>query len=204
MLDKNTLSAGILLVGIYVFVAQPFATTIATAGISVLLYAVTKSEAIVLGFMLASLFIRDINRLFIPTAADPVGYEGFQTRDAQSVHTRLEEINTRAPLAPKVETITGVLESPHILDNTPLMSMDVKDGVPGASIPASSKGYPSIKPVAESNIPVPNGSVDTVPMANPVLQNGPDNRSVNTALLDEGTDVEDSSEITGVTTHAAV
>lgn len=65
-LDKNTLIGGIFLVGLYSLVAQPLATTMATVGISVLLYMLVKSEVIVLGFMLASLFIRDLNKLFLP------------------------------------------------------------------------------------------------------------------------------------------
>jgi len=206
ILDKNTLTGGILIVAIYVFVTKSFATSLATAGISVLLFALTKSESLVLGFMLASLFIRDLNRLFIPRSPDPVGVEAFQDRDAQNVHTRIESVGNKAPLQPKVENITGVLESPDILDNTPLMAMDGKDGVPGASIPASAKGRPTILPVAEGFMPAPNGSVDANPMANPVLQNGEDQQGVNTALFDKGTDMEEgySSDVTGLTTQVAV
>jgi hypothetical protein len=206
MLDRNTLTAGILLVAIYVFVSFPLATSIATIGISILLYAVTKSEGIVLGFMVASLFIRDINRLFIPRAPEPVGVEGFQARDAQTVQTRLETEGNKGPLQPKVENITGVLESPHILDNTPLMAMDGKDGVPGSSIPASAKGRPIILPVAESFVPAPPGSMETNPMPNPYLQNGEDKNALNTSLFDKGTDIEDgeSADITGLTNDASV
>jgi hypothetical protein len=203
ILDRNTLTGGILLVAIYVFVSQSFATTVATAGISVLLYAVTKSEGIVLAFMIASLFVRDLNRLFIPRAPSPVGYEGFQARDPVNVHTRIESVKQPAP---KVETITGVLESPNILDNTPLMAMDGTHGVPGASIPASAKGRPTINPIAESFVPAPNASVESNPMENPILQNGVDTEAVTTSLFNKGTDMAagDSSDMTGVTTHAGV
>ena len=184
-LDKNTLTGGILLVALYIVVAQPLATTLATVGISVLLFAVTRSEALVLGFMLASLFIRQINRLFIPN--EPVGVEGFQARDAVSVNTRIEAVSQKQP---HVQNITGVLESPDILDNTPLMAMDGADGVPGASIPASSKGRALIYPVAEGFVAVPNGSVDTNPMANPYLQGGEDEEAVEAAMMDRGTDMK--------------
>lgn len=184
-LDKNTLAGGILLVGLYIVVAQPFATTLATVGISVLLFAVTKSEAIVLAFMLASLFVRHINRLFIPS--EPVGIEAFQARDPVNVHTRIEAVANKPP--PPVQNITGVLESPHILDNTPLMAMDGADGVPGASIPASSKARALIHPVAEGFQNAPNASVDANPIANPVLQYGEDDEAVDTAMLDQGTDI---------------
>jgi hypothetical protein len=185
-LDKNTLSGGILLVALYIIVAQPLATTLATAGISVLLFAVTKSEALVLGFMVATIFIRDLNRLFIPRA-EPVGVEGFQARDPVNVNTRIEAVSQKQP---HVQNITGVLESPDILDNTPLMAMDGGDGVPGASIPASSKGRALIHPVAEGFVAPPNGSVDANPMANPYLQNGEDDEAVESAMMDRGTDLK--------------
>lgn len=184
-LDKNTLTGGILLVAIYIVVAQPLATTLATAGISVLLFAVTKSEMIVLAFMIASLFIREINRLFLPR--EPVGIEAFQSRDAVNVHTRIEAIANKPP--PPVQSITGVLESADILDNTPLMAMDGSDGVPGASIPASSKGRGQIHTMPEGFQGAPLTSVDTNPIANPVLQDGEDEEAVSTAMLDQGTDI---------------
>ena len=207
MLDKNTLTGGILLVAIYIFVSQTLSTAIATAGISILLYALTKSEALILGFMLASLFIRDLNRLFIPGRPDPVGIEAFQARDGQSIHSRIEEVKNKAPLQPKVQNITGVLESPDILDNTLLMAMNGSHGVPGASIPASSKGRVMIHPVAEGFVPTPDGSIDKNPMENPFLQNGVDNSAVDASLLENITDMEDeeeSSELGGLTTDAAV
>jgi len=185
-LDKNTLTGGILLVGVYSLVAQPLATTMATVGISVLLYMLLKSEAIVLGFMLASLFIRDLNNLFLPRYPEPVGIEAFQVRDAPSVHARLESVKQNVP---KVATITGVLESPDILDNTPLQAMDSlgKEGVPGASIPASAKARVMINPIAEAFMGAPNESVDRNPMENPHLHNGPDTEAINASLIDEGT-----------------
>jgi hypothetical protein len=184
LLDKKTLAGGILLVALYIFVTQPFATTMATAGISILLFALTKSEMIVLAFMIASLFIRHMNRLFIPNS--PVGVEAFQSRDAVNVHARIQSVaNQPVP----VQNITGVLESPDILDNTPLMAMDGSHGVPGASIPASSKARVLINPVAEGFQNTPNMSVDANPTANPVLQYGEDEEAVNTAMLDNGTDI---------------
>jgi hypothetical protein len=203
MLDRNTLTGGIFLVALYIVVSYPVATILATGGLSILLYAVTKSEAIVLGFMLASLFIRDLNRLFIPRAQEPVGVEAFQVRDAPSVTARLEKAKV---VTPKVESITGVLESPHILNNTPLQAMNVEDGVPGASIPASSKGRQLIRPLEEGFVGAPNMSMDMNPVANPFLQDEEDDEAVETSLITKGTDMtmDDSSEIDGLTNHAAM
>ena len=186
-LDKNTLTGGILLVGVYILVTQPLTTAFATAGMCVLLFAVLRSEGVVLGFMLASLFIRDLNKLFVPRASEPVGVEAFQVRDAPSVHTRIEEVRQQAPLAPKVQEITGVLESPNILDNTPLLAMDelAKEGVPGASIPASAKARVRIPTQSEGFANSPNESIDRPPMENPPLQNGPDTEAVGASLADD-------------------
>jgi hypothetical protein len=202
-LDKNTLIGGIFLVGLYSLVAQPLATTMATVGISALLYMLVKSEVIVLGFMLASLFIRDLNKLFLPH--EPVGIEAFQVRDAPSVHARLESVKQNIP---KVATVTGVLESPDILDNTPLQAMDSlgREGVPGASIPASAKARVMINPIAEAFMGAPNESVDRNPMENPPLQNGPDAEAVNASLIDDGTAMTEpevpSSDMAGMNTNA--
>jgi hypothetical protein len=197
-LDKNTLTGAILLVALYIFVTQPLTTSFATAGISVLLFAVLRSEGVVLGFMLASLFIRDLNKLFIPRPFEPVGVEAFQVRDAPSVHTRIESVKQDAPLAPKVQEITGVLESPNILDNSPLLAMDTlaKEGVPGASIPASSKARVRIPTPAEGFSNSPNESVDRPPMENPPLQNGPDTDAVDTSLVEYGATMDGAEDVT--------
>jgi len=202
-LDKNMLSAAILFVGIYIIAVQPFATTLATAGIGIIIYTLTKSQEIVLGFMIASIFIRGLNRI-VSLRSDPVGVEAFQDRSAESIHTRLKTVENKHPLAPKVEAITGVLESPHILDNTPLQAIDslAREGVPGASIPASSNAHVRIHPPAEGFVDVPNGSVYNNPKANPVLQNGDDDEALNTSLVGKGTDMAEplvvSSDMAGM------
>ena len=178
VLDKNMLSAGILLVGLYIFAVQRLTTALATVGLSVALYAITHSEGIVLGFMLATLFVKEFNSLF--KAPEPVGIEGFQARNAQSVHTRLEDVKV---VAPKVAAITGVLESPSILDNMPLQAMDTltKEGVPCTSIPASAKARVLIYPKAEGFIPMRNDSENTLREA-PYLHGGMDNEGLTDAL----------------------
>ena len=193
---------------LYALVTKPLATTLAMIGISVLLYMLTRSEVIVLGFVVASLFIRDLNRLFIPKAPEPVGVEAFQARDAPSVHTRIQEVKLPVPLSPKVENITGVLESPEILDNSPLQAMGslAAEGVPGASIPASAKARVLIYPPAEGFQDAPNMSIDRNPMQNPYLQNGEDEDALNASLIRKGTDMSEpnvpSSDMTGATTNA--
>jgi hypothetical protein len=179
VLDKNTLLAGILFVGVYVFAVQTLPTALATVGLSLALYAITKSEGIVLGFMLATLFVKQYNALF--KAPEPVGIEAFQAKDAPSIHARIEHV--RAPL-PKVQPITGVLESPNILNNMPLQAMDkmMKDGVPCTSIPASAKSRVLIYPKNEGFVPVPSASIENNLREAPYLQGGMDMDGVHDAL----------------------
>lgn len=190
-LDKNILMAGILLVGLYIFAVQTLPTALATTGLSIALYAITKSEGIVLGFMLATLFVKQYNNLF--RAPEPVGIESFQVRDAPSIHARLEQVRTTEPLAPKVQTITGVLESSSILDSMPLHAMDqmMKEGVPCASIPASAKARVLIYPKAESYVPAAPGSIETPIRATPYLQYGMDREGMTDALAHDISETTD-------------
>ena len=179
ILDKNILTAGILLVGLYIFSVQPLPTALATTGLSIALYAISRSEGIVLGFLLATLFIKEYNALF--KGPEPVGVEAFQVKDAPSIHTRLEQV--RVP-TPKVQAITGVLESPSILDNMPLQAMDqmMKEGVPCTSIPASAKARVLIYPKAEGFVPMRSNAIENTMREAPYLHGGMDEEGMNDAL----------------------
>jgi hypothetical protein len=128
--------------------------------------------------------------------------EGFQSKDPVSVHTRLEAVKLSAP---KVENITGVLESPSILDNTPLQAMDslASEGVPGASIPASAKARVLIYPPSEHSMPRKE-SMQNELVSNPYLQTGQDRMAEEVARAEKGTDIyaQDSSSIEGVAAGA--
>jgi hypothetical protein len=184
LLDKNTLMAGILFVGLYIFAVQTFTTALATIGLSIVLYSITRSEGIVLAFMLATLFVKEYNNLF--KAPEPVGIEAFQVKDAQSIHTRLETVRTEAPLAQKVDSITGVLESSSILHNMPLQGTEqlTKEGVPCTSIPASAKARVLIYPKTEGFIPARNASIENNLREVPYLNGGIDNEGLQDALAD--------------------
>jgi len=188
-LDKNILSAGILLVGLYIFAVQTLYTALATTGLSLILFAITKSEGIVLAFMLATLFIKQFNMLF--TSPEPVGIEAFQTKTAPSIQARLEDVRTTVPLAPKVQNITGVLESPTILDNMPLQAMDTltKEGVPCTSIPASAKARVLIYPKTEGFIPARNMGAENSMREAPYLQGGVDSEAEVGALAHDLADL---------------
>jgi hypothetical protein len=203
-LDKNILTAGILFVGLYIFAVQSLATALATVGLSIILFVVTKSEGLVLAFMLATLFLKQFNVMF--KNPEPVGIEAFQTKDAPSIHARLEQVRTPAPLAPKAPSITGVLESPDILNNMPLQAMDTltKEGVPCTSIPASAKARVLIYPPSEDSVPALKESLNMLPKDNPYLQTGQDRLAEEVAHAQRGTDLyaPDSGALDGVAAGA--
>lgn len=190
---KQTFMAAVVLVSLYVVYSKPFATALATIGLSCILYAVSGSYELVLAFLLVSLLIKDINRLISPKR-EPVGIEAFQVKDPSSVHTRIETVKQEAPLSPHVQNVTGVLESITVLDKEALLPMEMlaKEGVPGASIPASAKARALIYPPSELSVGRPNGSPNSNPVANPYLQNGQDREGVETSLFERGTDGMDS------------
>jgi hypothetical protein len=222
--DKKLLPAALLLVGLYILYVQKFETALATYGIGLLIFVVTDSKELVLAFFAASIFIKPLNRIFSSLwKTDPVGIEAFQARDAPSITARLESVKQDGPLKPKVDqkapilplfkqtiepgAITGVLESPSILDNSPLQGIASlgKEGVPGVSIPASAKARALIYPPAETSVPPVRESMDNPPMNNPYLQNGPDMEGVNGALIDRGTDMLGGTpgyEMEGMTTDS--
>ncbi len=175
---------------------QSFGVFLTLLGAAAIVFAMTNSYLYVALIFAAGLVIKACQAprfVGIPATGYPAGapLEPFQVKDPVSVQKRLEEVRTAAPLQPKVATVTGVLESPSILDNVPLQPMQelASEAVPGASIPASAKARVLIYPPAEGFVPAPNGSQERGPKENPYLQNGPDHEGGATALLEKGTDM---------------
>jgi len=123
--------------------------------------------------------------------------EGFQAKDAVSVQKRVVDVRQGAPLAPKVDSPTGVLESADILDNVPLQQPT--DAGTVSSVPSSTFGSAMIQPPPESSVPIPSTRENFL-SANPVLQNGPDHGAVVTALEPLGTGAAADASVAGVTT----
>lgn len=200
----------IVLAVAYSLYTVPLNTALMGIGAGAILYAVTKSKYIFLGVLLIMIVMKNFTRVVTaataPTAPAapvpvpvPVPIEGFQARDPVDVHTRIENVKGNAPLKPKVENITGVLESPHILDNTPLQGMP-GDGLPGASIPASARARVLIYPPSEETMPAPKESVRLDPKTNPYLHTGQDRLAEEVSMAQKGTDLyaEDSATLDGV------
>jgi hypothetical protein len=202
---KEILQGLVVIVGAYLLYSKPLGTALTAIGLGAIVFAFTKMYEIVLIVFTIALLAKPANKMFKP---EPLisGQEGFQARDAPTVQARLESVHTKAPLAPKVHQVTGVLESADILDNSPLQAFDHENGLPGASIPASAKARVAIYTPNEGFVAAPNGSVETAPMENPVLQNGQDGASIETALANEGADMPEpevaSSDMAGVASNA--
>ena len=207
----------IVLAAAYSLYTVPLNMALMGIGAGAILYAVTKSKYIFLGVLLILIVLKNFTRaVTIATApatapataatADTVPTfpaEGFQARDPVNVHTRIENVKGKAPLAPKVENITGVLESADILDNSPLQGMPT-DGLPAASIPASARARVLIYPPSEETMPAPKESVRLDPKTNPYLHTGQDRLAEEVSLAQKGTDLyaEDSATLDGVAAGA--
>lgn len=201
-LEKKVLPVVLLALVIYIVYSRRLSTAIATIGVGALLYALTDSKVVVAIFFVGSLLLNGRSK------PEPMGIEAFQVRDAKSIHARIESAKGPGPLAPKVDHVTGVLESPEILDSAPLQGHAAPD-VEGASItsipaPASAKASVAIYAPAEDTIPASRVSENAHPTANPFLQNGEDVEGVVTSMFERGTDLMKpavgSSDVAGVGT----
>ena len=181
---------------VYGLVTFPVTYMTATSVLGLLAYLLTKSVSTVamvfIGAALLRLFIvpRAINPALPGSEMKDSVYtkqqrEGFQARDPISIHQRIEKNKMTAPLNPKA-TITGVLESPEILD-----SLQISPVLPAEQGGAMHSRHAALK--AGENIPTPpeltptSTSVEHAPVSNPVLQNGPDIEGIFTALIAKGT-----------------
>jgi hypothetical protein len=193
------------LVTAYAFYSQNLGVSLTAIGLATIVFAVTKSLVAALTVLALAVFMKDLNRMFFPKR-EPMGVEAFQARDPVSIQGRLEQVKNTEPLAPKVQAITGVLESADILDNTPLQGMQelANEGVPGASIPASAKARVLIYPPSEDTIPAPQESLFLTPKDNPYLQTGQDRLAEEVAHAQKGTDLyaQDSASLDGVAAGA--
>lgn len=116
--------------------------------------------------------------------------EGFQPRDPVSIHQRVVGEKAPGPLEPKVQDVTGVLESAKILDSLQIANLNkAESGGSTSTLPASLSGIPPIRTPREEEI-IKNTFNDLAPRGNPFLQNGADESSVNTALSSRGADLK--------------
>jgi hypothetical protein len=206
----NLTTLVILAIFLYAFLQCPFSQVLVMAGVALVTYGLSRSEELTIVVLLVALASQRLMRPrhFGSIQSPMAGSEGFQVKDPLSIHARIETVRNDGPLKPKVANVTGVLESPSILDNAPLMGMQelANEALPGRSIPASAKARVLIYPPAEGFTSPANASVEMPVKQNPVLQAGNDYEGEQVALLPKGTDMPvdmPSSEVAGAASGAA-
>jgi len=212
-LEKDGMLAATVLVSAYSLYSQPIGSALTAIGLAAVIFAVTKSLSGALVILVAALFFKNYSSIFgaSPQPFTPAitmkNVEQFKNKDAETVQARVETIHTGQPLAPKVEVITGVLESPSILSNAPLKAAEEKhvgaydnEGAPTTGIPASAKARVLIYPPSESTVPAPKESIFMGLKDNPYLQTGQDRLAEEVSLAEKGTDLyaDDSASLGGV------
>lgn len=204
---------------LYVFFYYPVGYIILTVALGVIAFLMNRDYATPLGIVVVMIFIRTLGDLLTPkpkpvkpyaedfqTANKPVATpkEGFQAKDPISIHQRI--VKQRAEV-PRVSNVTGVLESPEILDSLHVGKVAPgEEGFTNSVQPATLNAPPAAMATpAESSMPRGN-SPDAAPMANPYLQNGPDRAGEATALVNKGTALtgaEPAGNMAATTTGAA-
>jgi len=185
----------LLLVPIVAFALYTFPVNYmtATSVLAVFMYVLTKSVNSVIGIFVGAILFSMFIKPSLPqgppgSQVQPSIYtqqqrEGFQAKDPITIHQRITANKVQTPAVP---TITGVLESPNILDSLQISEVQpAEHGAALKTLPASIKA-PEIIPTPPELTP-PSTSMKSAPLSNPVLQNGPDNESVLTALISKGT-----------------
>ena len=183
----------LVVIGLYSFYTFPtgFMTiTLVVAGVA---FIITKSLKAVLGVFIGAVGVRLLNNVLQPStqsnrtilngvSPSPTPKEGFQAKDPISIHQRIA--TNKKTVAPVTE-ITGVLESPAILDSLQLSEIHPKNqGAATRTLPAALKARDTIRTPSEGSV-ISETSIPTLP--NPYLQNGPDNTGILTALVQKGT-----------------
>jgi hypothetical protein len=199
-MQRTALLVAIALVIAYSFFSQSLGVTLTAIGVGAIAYALSKSLVASLVVLALVVLMKDANRMMgANRMMTPRPVEAFQAQDPVTVQQRIEDVKVTAP---KVQVITGVLESPSILNSTPLQGVQelANEGVPGSSIPASAKARVLIYPPAENTIPAPSESMFMSPKENPYLQTGQDRLAEEVAHAQKGTELyaEDSASLNGV------
>lgn len=185
----------VVLAAFAVYIYMYFTTNamLVTVVIAAVASAYTKSPRVAVGvciaavvFQLGSAFLEPKPVVVVATNLPPAT-ESFQPKDPVSIHQRIVANKRTEPLGPKLENVTGVLESPEILDSLHLTDLSPSEmGGSHKTVPVGVMRADPIRTPAEATLP-PIDTPDRAPMPNPYLQNGEDSKGVLTALINKGT-----------------
>lgn len=193
--DIDLILAG--LGALYAILTFPQGTLILTAVAVVAIYVYTASMRAVVGTFVLMAGLRFLTNTLRPEPMPTVSplihkktlvAEGFQVKDPVSIHQRIIGAKKDGPLKPKVSQVTGVLESPHILDSLQISQIDSDEGASTRTLPASLTGNVSIRTPSEGSI-AREVSPDHALRGNPFLHNGEDDTAVSTALSRKGSEL---------------
>jgi hypothetical protein len=193
----------VFIAALYVVLTFPLGLMGLTAAVAIAVFIVYNSLTYVLAILGLMIVARYLTILLKPDNISKLpgfngglldGFknkkEGFQPKDPVTIHQRIVNEKAKGPLNPKVEDVTGVLESAKILDSLQIANLNkAESGGSSSTLPASLNGLPPIRTPREEEI-IKNTFNDLGPRGNPYLQNGTDDSSVNTALSSRGADLK--------------
>ena len=175
-LDKKLAHALIVSLALAVLFFTELEVALMTFGIAAILFGLTQTLEVAIVALIVPLAAKAANMAMKPK-------ESFQVKDGPSIAKRVASIKVPQTKGEPV----GVLESPEIMSSQPLMGLKAmsKEALPGDSIPAASVARVQIFTPEESAVG-PTGVKEVMPLANPVLQNGPDLDGIEAALKKTG------------------
>ena len=134
----------------YIVLTFPLGLMGLTAAVSGAVFLVYKSVSCVFAVLVAMIVVRFLTVLLKPQPlANLPGFgglkdgfqnkkEGFQPKDPVSIHQRIVDDKAPGPLQPKVQDVTGVLESAKILDSLQIANLNkAESGGSSSTLPAS-------------------------------------------------------------------
>jgi len=190
-LDKKLAQAILVGLSLANLFMTEFEVALITFGIAAILYGLTQSLEVAIVTLLAPLAVKASNIL--------LKKEGFQAKDPVSISNRVQSIKV---VQKKPDGPIGVLESPEIMSSEPLSSMKelAASALPGESIPAAAAALVPIYTPEENPT---TGMRESNPLANPILQNGPDLDGIETALKKTGAaSANQPSDLAGIAGNA--
>lgn len=184
--NVNITLALLAVTSLWVVLYYPVGYIVLTGAIAAAAYSATGDFTAPLGVVIAMILLRTLGNILKPAAAEPVGYsrEGFQVKDPITIHQRIVKEKVAQP---KVDGVTGILESANILDAMHISQVRPgEEGFTNSTQPApNSTNAPSIPTPAESSMPQPT-TTDAGVRMNPALIGGADPNSVETAMTNKG------------------
>jgi hypothetical protein len=188
------------LFSIWVVVYYPVGYIVLTGAVAAAAYAATRGFEAPLGVVIVMILLRTLGDILKPAASRRA--EGFQAKDPITIHQRI--VKEKQPTPKKVDSITGVLESPNILGAMHISQVRPgEEGFTNSTQPAPNAiSSPSIPTPAESSVPQPTTTDASVRM-NPALIGGEDSMAVETAMTQKGSGLYASAAADGASTDSS-